>query len=232
MALSAELSTEKPIPPVPSEIPIGLPSELLRRRPDVREAERALAASTANIGVAVANLFPKFNLTGSVAQASANFGLLARDQSSIWSVGPTVSWQILDYFQLQSQVRVTNAQQAQALYAYKQAVLQSFGDVEDALVAYAEDQIRVRALTDEQDADQRAVDLSIQLYQRGLGDFLNVLTAQQSLYAAQSNLTSSQSSVATDLVQLYKALGGGWDESDEKQFEKFEDPRLPVNQKG
>jgi multidrug efflux system outer membrane protein len=228
MALSAELTTDRPIPPVPSEIPVGLPSELLRRRPDVRQAERALAASTANIGVQVANLFPKFSLTGSVAQASSRFGLLAKDESSIWSVGPTVSWQILDYFQLQSQVRVANAQQVQALYAYKATVLQSFGDVEDALVAYAQDQVRSRALNDETIANQRAVDLSTQLYERGLGDFLNVLTAEQSLYTSQSGLSVSNSNVATDLVQLYKALGGGWDENDEKPVQKFEDPKIPV----
>jgi NodT family efflux transporter outer membrane factor (OMF) lipoprotein len=230
MALSEELSIDKPIPPVPSEIPVGLPSELIRRRPDVRQAERALAASTANIGVNVANLFPKFNLVGSAAQSSYHFSVIARDQASIWSIGPTVTWQILDYYQLQSQVRVANAEQEQALLAYKQTVLQSFSDVEDALVAYAQDQIRERALADEASANQRAVDLSTQLYQRGLGDFLNVLTAERNLYTAQSDLSVSQSNVATDLVQLYKALGGGWDPGNEKDFQKFEDPRIPATQ--
>jgi NodT family efflux transporter outer membrane factor (OMF) lipoprotein len=230
MALSAELSIDKPIPPMPSEVPVGLPSELLRRRPDVRQAERALASSTANIGVNVANLFPKFNLVGSAAQSSYHFSVIARDQASIWSIGPTVTWQILDYYQLQSQVRVANAQQEQALLAYKQTVLQSFTDVEDALVAYAQDQIRERALMDEENANQRAVDLSTQLYQRGLGDFLNVLTAERNLYTAQSDLSVSRSNVATDLVQLYKALGGGWDPKNEKDFQKFEDPRIPVTQ--
>ncbi len=230
MALMSELTADKPIPIMPSEIPVGLPSELLRRRPDVRQAERNLASSTADIGVAVANLFPKVNLTGSVGQASARFGLIARDESSVWSIGPTVSWQILDYAQLQSQVRVSNAIQAQNLYAYRQAVLQSFQDVEDALVAYAQDQVRARALNDEVVANQRAVDLSTQLYERGLGDFLNVLTAERNLFTAQSDLSVSSSSVATDLVQLYKALGGGWDETDEKSFQKFEDPKIPVTQ--
>ncbi len=230
MALNSELVESKPIPPVPSEIPVGLPSELLRRRPDVRQAERNLASSTADIGVAVANLFPKLNLTGSVGQASSRFGLIARDQSSVWSIGPTISWQILDYYQLQSQVRVSNAIQAQSLYAYRQTVLQSFEDVEDALVAYAQDQVRAKALNDEVTANQRAVDLSTQLYQRGLGDFLNVLTAERNLFTAQSDLSVSRSSVATDLVQLYKALGGGWDENDEAGFHKFEDPRIPVTQ--
>jgi outer membrane protein TolC len=127
-------------------------------------------------------------------------------------------------------VRVANAEQAQALYAYKQVVLQSYSDVEDALVAYAQDQIRSRALQDEEIADQHAVDLSTQLYERGLGDFLNVLTAEQSLFIAQTNLSASNANVGTDLVQLYKALGGGWDEKDEKSFEKFEDPKIAVKQ--
>ena len=228
MALTSELITDKPIPPVPTEIPVGLPSDLLRRRPDVRESERLLAESTANIGVAVANLFPKFSLTGSLGQESSRLGLIARDSSNIWSIGPSVSWQLLDYNQLRSEVRVTNAEQQQALYSYRQTVLQSFGEVEDALVAYAQDQVRGKALNDEVVADQRAVDLSTQLYQRGLGDFLNVLTAERSLYTAQSDLSVSQSSVATDLVALYKALGGGWNEQDEEDFKKFEDPKIPV----
>jgi outer membrane protein, multidrug efflux system len=228
MALMKELEAVKPIPPSPPEIPVGMPSELLRNRPDVMQAERTLANSTANIGVAVANLFPKFSLTGTLGQESGRLGLIARDGSSIWSIGPTVSWQILDYNQLQSEVRVTNAQQAQALYAYRQTVLQSFSDVENALVAYAEDQVRTRAINDEVVANQRAVNLSTQLYERGLGDFLNVLTAERSLYTAQNDQAISQSNVATDLVALYKALGGGWDRDDEKKYDKFEDPRTPA----
>ncbi len=228
MALVAELTVEKPIPVVPAEIPVGLPSDLLRRRPDVRQSERLLAESTANIGVAVANLFPKFSLTGSLGQESSRLGLIARDASNVWSIGPSMSWQLLDFNQLRSEVRVTNAEQQEALYSYRQTVLQSFGEVEDALVAYAQDQVRGKALNDEVLADQRAVDLSTQLYQRGLGDFLNVLTAERSLYTAQSDLSVSQSSVATDLVALYKALGGGWNEKDEENFKKFEDPKIPV----
>ena len=169
MALMKELESFKDIPPSPAEIPVGLPSELLRNRPDVMQAERQLGVETANIGVAVADLFPKFSLTGQIGQESARLGLIARGGSSIWSIGPTMSWQILDYYQLQSQVRVTNAQQAQALYAYRQTVLQSFADVENALVAYAQDQIRTRAIDDEVTANQRAVTLSQQLYERGSG---------------------------------------------------------------
>jgi outer membrane protein, multidrug efflux system len=224
MALAAELEKDAPIPPSPTEIPVGLPSDLLRRRPDVMQAERQLAESTANIGVAVANLFPKFSLTGTLGQQTARFGLIARADSTYWSIGPTVTWNVFNANQLVNQVRVSNALQQQALLNYKKTVLQSFGDVEDALVAYAQDQNRTKYLADSVSANQRSVDLSNQLYSRGLGDFLNVLVAERSLYAAQSDLAVSQTNVSSDLVQLYKALGGGWDEKNEDQFHKNEDP--------
>lgn len=230
MALAAELEKTAPIPPTPSEVPVGVPSDLLRRRPDVRQAERQLASATANIGVAVAQLFPKFSLTGSIGQESTRLGLIARaDGSSFWSIGPTVSWRIFDANQLRDQVRVQNALQEQALLNYQKTVLQSFSDVEDALVAYAQDQNRTKSLAESVSANQRAVSLSNQLYRAGLGDFLNVLTAERNLYSAQLEMTLSQSNVATDLVQLYKALGGGWDANHEQQFQKNEDPALPAN---
>jgi outer membrane protein, multidrug efflux system len=230
MALQEELGKNVPIPPTPSEVPVGIPSELLRRRPDVRQAERLLEESTANIGVAVAQLFPKFNLTGTLGQENGRFSLLARGESTYWSIGPTVTWRIFDFGQLRNEVRVSNALQEQALLTYKMTVLQSFADVEDALVAYAQDQKRSRALNDAVVANQRAVDLSEQLYTRGLGDFLNVLTAERNLYSVQNDYAVSQTNVSTDLVQLYKAMGGGWDEKHEDQFHKNEDPSRKVVQ--
>ncbi len=228
MALADELENVTPIPPSPSEIPVGLPSELLRRRPDVVQAEAQLHQATANIGVAVAELFPKFSLTGSIGQETSAIGLIARSGSTFWSIGPTMSWRVFDSNQLINEVRVANAQQQEALLNYKQTVLQSFSDVEDALVAYAQDQNRTRALADAVAANQRSLDLSNELYVRGLGDFLNVLTAEQGLYTAQNNLAVSQTNVSSDLVQLFKAMGGGWDESDEDQFHKNEDPAKKI----
>jgi outer membrane protein, multidrug efflux system len=228
MALAEELGKTAPLPPSPSEVPVGLPSELLRRRPDVRQAERQLEASTARIGVAVAQLFPRFSLTGQLGQQSGQFSLLSRADSTYWSWGPTVSWRVFDANQLINGVRVANANQQASLINYKRTVLQSFSDVEDALVAYAQDQNRTKALADSVAANQRAVDLSNQLYTRGLGDFLNVLDAERQLFAAQTDLASSETAVDTDLVQLYKALGGGWDEEHEDQFHKAEDPSQKV----
>lgn len=228
MALAEELGMPTPIPSAPSEVPVGLPSELLRRRPDVRQAERQLEASTARIGVAVAQLFPRFSLTGTLGKQSGRLGLIARADSTYWSFGPSVTWRLLDFNELRNQVRVANAQQEQSLIAYQRTVLQSFSDVEDALVAYAQDQNRRKSLADSVAANQRAVDLSNQLYTRGLGDFLNVLDAERQLFAAQNELSISEAAVASDLVQLFKALGGGWDEENEEQFEKREDPAIPV----
>jgi NodT family efflux transporter outer membrane factor (OMF) lipoprotein len=228
MALAEELGKPTPIPPTPSEIPVGIPSELLRRRPDVRQAERQLQAATARIGVAVAQMFPRFSLTGTLGQQSGKFSLIARADSTYWSWGPTVSWRVLDFNQLRNEVRVANAQQEAALVAYERTVLQSVSDVEDALVAYAQDQNRRKALADSVAANQRAVDLSNQLYTRGLGDFLNVLDAERQLFAAENDLAVSDAAVAADLVQLYKAMGGGWDEQNEQEFQKREDPAIPV----
>jgi multidrug efflux system outer membrane protein len=228
MALAAELGKDMPIPPAPSEVPVGLPSELLRRRPDVLEAEYNLAAATANIGVQVAQIFPQFDLTGDIGQEASRFHLLTQGASTAYSIGPSVTWRFFEAGQLINEIRVSNAEQAQALYSYKQIVLQSFQDVEDVLVAYAQDQNRTKALADAVAADQRAVDLSNELYTRGLGDFLNVLTAEQSLFAAQQNLVISQTSVSNDLISLYRALGGGWDEHNEDRFHKNEDPKTPI----
>jgi len=226
--LAAELGKEQPIPPTPTEIPVGLPSELLRRRPDVRQAERNLAAATADIGVSVSELFPKFSLTGQLGQRSGRAGLMTVADSTYWSIGPTVQWRIFDAGQLINNVRVSNAIQQQTLIQYKQTVLQSLSDVEDAMVSYSQDQNRLRALTEAVAANQRAVDLSNQLYTRGLGDFLNVLDAERNLFAAQNDMAVSETAVATDLVQLYKALGGGWNEETEDQFRKREDPAQKV----
>jgi NodT family efflux transporter outer membrane factor (OMF) lipoprotein len=228
MALAEELGKTQPLPPSPSEVPVGLPSELLRRRPDVRQAERQLEASTARIGVAVSQLFPRFSLTGTLGQQSGKFSLLARSDSTYWAWGPTVSWRVFDANQLINEVRVANAQQQASLINYKRTVLQSFSDVEDALVAYAQDQNRTKSLADAAAANQRAVDLSNQLYSRGLGDFLNVLVAEQTLFTSQTDLAASQTAVDTDLVQLFKALGGGWDEEHEEQYQKHEDPTQKV----
>jgi outer membrane protein, multidrug efflux system len=210
-ALVGELSVQVPIPPAPPDVPAGIPSDLLRRRPDVRQAERQLAAATARIGVATADLFPKFSLTGVLGQQSVGLSDFARSASTFWGIGPTVSWPIFQGGKIVANIEVQNARQEQALVSYQKIVLVSLQDVEDALVAYSKEQATRQSLTDAVAAAARADEISRELYARGLVDFLNVLINDRALYNLQDQLAVSTQKVSTDLVALYKALGGGWE---------------------
>ncbi len=212
--LLAELEKNAPIPTIPIEVPVGLPSDLLRRRPDIRSAERQLAAATANIGVATADLFPRFALTGSIGPQTRDFRHILDSKSMAWSVGPAVTWPVFDAWRIRSNIEVQNALQEQALAGYEQTVLIAFQDVENALVAFTNEQARYRSLTEAVAASQKSADLSEELYSRGLTAFLNVLESQRALYASQDQLIQSQTAVVTDLISLYKALGGGWEPCD------------------
>jgi NodT family efflux transporter outer membrane factor (OMF) lipoprotein len=209
-ALLDELSAEAPIPVPPPEVPVGLPSDLLRRRPDVQRAERELAAANARIGVAKADLFPKFSLTGTIGLESESAGNWFDYGSRYWSAGPTVQWDLFEAGRIRANVRVQNARQEQALDAYQKTVLTALEDAENALTAYAKEQIRRQSLARSEEANRQALDLSNQLYQSGLADFLHVLDSERSLYAAQDALVQSDQTISLNLVQLYKALGGGW----------------------
>jgi len=214
-ALEAELRSIAPLPEGPPEVPPGLPSDLLRRRPDVRQAERQLASATANIGVATADLYPKFNLTGTAGQESFSLQTFANASSRFWSFGPTVTWRLFSAGQIRANIRVQDARQEEAFIQYRQAVLQSLQDVENALVAYSHEQVRRHSLGEAVASARRAVSLALRLNQAGVVDFLNVLNAQQTLFQAELQLAQSNQAVATDLVALYKALGGGWQAAEE-----------------
>lgn len=209
-----ELSSDAPIPKVPPSIPIGLPSELLRRRPDIRRADEQVHAATARIGVATADLFPKFSLTGSLGVSGSKPANLANWNNSFWSFGPSVSWPLFNAGRIRSNIAVQNAVQEQALLTYRSTVLTALQDVENALVAYSHEQKRRIALTQAVDANRRAVSLATQLYTNGQTDFLNVLNAQRALFASEDALAQSERTVATNLVSLYKGLGGGWEDAD------------------
>jgi NodT family efflux transporter outer membrane factor (OMF) lipoprotein len=211
-ALLTELSAPAPIPSGPPEVPVGLPSELLRRRPDIQQAERQLAASTARIGVATADLFPKFSLTGIAGYESTSASDWFAGGSKFWSLGPTVQWRIFDAGRIRANIRVQNARQEQALAAYEETVLMSFEDVENSLVAYAKEQIRRRSLEDAATSSRDSLHLANQLYSNGLASFINVLDAERSLYQAEDALVQSDKAVTQNLISLYKALGGGWEE--------------------
>lgn len=209
--LVPELTADAPIPPVPPEIPVGLPSDLLRRRPDIRRSEALIHAATARIGVATADLFPKFSLTGSFGFSSINANALGNWSSSLWSVGPAVSWPVFDAGRIRWNIEAKNAQEEQALLTYRKTVLTALRDVETAMFAYAREQDRRKALTEEVAHNRKAFDLSMNLYIIGRGDFLNVLIAERALYTSEDALVQSVRNLSGDLIALYKALGGGWE---------------------
>lgn len=209
--LLAELSESAPIPAAPPNVPAGLPSDLLRRRPDIQQAERQLAASTARIGVATADLLPKFSLTGLAGFQSTSASDWFTGNSQFWSVGPTVRWKLFEAGRIRASIRVQNARQEQALAAYEKTVLTSLEEVENALVAYAKEQIRRRSLEDAVKSSQDSLHLANQLYSNGLASFINVLDAERSLYRAEDDLVQSDRAVTQNLISLYKALGGGWE---------------------
>ncbi len=212
-ALTRELSAvpaEEP-PPLPAEIPVGLPSDLLRRRPDVRRAERELAAATAKVGVATAGLFPQFNLAAAAGLDSSNPGDLAAWSSRYYSVTPGLRWPILDWGRARGGVRLSAEAKQEALTRYEAVVAQAVLDVENALARFRGEQLVRAARAEAQAATHQAFTLARQRYEHGLVDSLAVLEAQHALVAADDSLAQSDASVRLTLVALYKALGGGWE---------------------
>jgi len=208
-ALAAELSPAGAIPDAPPDVPLGLPSDLLRRRPDIRQAEARLHAATARIGVAVAELFPKFTITGSIGYQSDDAGTFF--DGSFWTLGPSALWHLFASGGLRAGVDVQKALQEQEAITYRKTVLLALQEVENALTASSREQEHRQALAAAVAANRRAVDLAEKLYTEGLTDFINVLQAQQALFSTEDALVQSTTAVSTDLVALYKALGGGWD---------------------
>jgi len=206
-----ELAEEAPIPITPPEVPVGLPSDLLLRRPDVRGAERQVAAATARIGTAKADLFPRFSLTGDIDLISLDFGTWWTAGSRFWSAGPKAVWPVFTSGRIRANIRVQEAREEEALAQYEQTILLAFEDVDSALTAYAKEQIRRASLAQSVRAYQKALRLADDLYRHGLADFIRVLDSQRGLYEAQDSLVQSDQSVALNLVALYKALGGGWE---------------------
>jgi len=215
-ALSSSLSATRPLLPVSQldvlkqRIPPGLPSELLRRRPDIRAAEREMAAASARVGVATAAFFPDFSLTGTVGLESIALSNFIEGASRFWTVGPTLTLPIFEGGRLKAQLAAANAEQDQALLIYKKTVLQALEEVEDALSASAQERARHLLLAQNVAAAQRTTDLAEDRYTHGIGSYLDVLEAQRSLYQAQDQLAQSHQLMALDLIALFKALGGGW----------------------
>jgi multidrug efflux system outer membrane protein len=209
-AVHAELAERQPIPVTPLKVAVGVPADVLRRRPDVRQAERELAAQTARVGVATADLYPKFALNGSIGLEALSWGNLFSPTANSFSGGPRITWPIFDAGAIHQNIEVQSALQEQALVQYEAAVLHTLEEVENALVAYAEEQSRRHSLREGIDAAQQAVKLAQYKYEAGLMDFGDVLDAQRSLLSFQDRLAQSEGAVTSNLITLYKALGGGW----------------------
>ena len=208
--VSAELSMPGAIPQSASEVPLGLPSELLKRRPDVRAAERRIAAANARVGAAQADLYPHFSLIGVAGLESLSFSSFGNASSGYYQIGPGITWRIFDAGRIRFQVQVESARTAAASAAYERSVLDAFRDVETALVSYANSKVRRNELAAESAADAEATDIAKLLYERGVESFLPVLDAERSLYAADDALAQSERDSALALIALYKSLGGGW----------------------
>ena len=209
-SLRDALAERKAIPVTPLEVAVGVPADILRRRPDVRRAERRLAAQTAQIGVATADLYPRFSLLGSIGLEALSLGNLFSFGSRTHGIGSTVAWPLFDAGAIRSNIEVQSALQQQALIRYEAAVLAALEDVENALVAYAKEQSRRQSLTEATEAARRAVELAQIQYSSGLIEFGNVLIAQRSLLSLQDQLAVSEGGVTSNLIALYKSLGGGW----------------------
>lgn len=210
-ALLETLSAPADVATVSPAVPAGVPADLLRRRPDIRAAEADIRAATARIGVAVADLYPKVTLGAAGGVQAANSGNLIEPWSTFWSLGPSVSWRLFDTGATRATIEVRKALQEQSLLTYRQTVLAALQEVENALIACSKEQELHAALATAVEAQRRTVDLATRLYSAGEGDYLDVLSAQRSLFAAEEALAQSTGATATDLIALYKALGGGWE---------------------
>lgn len=208
--LLTQLDSPQAIPSTTTDVPVGLPSDLLRRRPDIRAAERRIAAANARIGIAQADLYPHFSLTGVAGLESLNASTFLTAPSRYFSIGPSINWLIFDAGKVRFEMHAEEARTDQAAAAYQKTVLGALRDVETALVSYAQSRVRHEKLAAEVTADREAVTIATRLYKQGLNDFLSVLDAERSLYSADDKLAQSERDTALELVALYKALGGGW----------------------
>lgn len=211
------------IPVSPPEIVVGIPNDLLRRRPDVRSAEYQAAAQSAQIGVAKADLYPAFSLTGMFGFLSSDIGSFKLSDMFAWKsrtlqAGPSIQWNIFNYGRITNNVRVQDARFEQLVIAYQNTVLKAQQEVEDALVAFLRAQERAEFLARSVAAANTTLDLAVEQYREGLKDFTTVLIAQQALLNEQDNLTITLGSLSSNLVGVYRGLGGGWEIREGKEL--------------
>ncbi|HEX4269510.1 MAG TPA: efflux transporter outer membrane subunit [Steroidobacteraceae bacterium] len=213
-ALRAELERAQPVPGAPPVVPIGLPSDLARRRPDIRQAEANLHAATAEIGIAISNYFPQLTLTAAGGFQSEGLSQLVDTASRFASFGPAIQLPIFEGGRLHAEVRLQKVKAKEAAVAYAQTVLTALHQVEDALAAYGADQARRAALQTAVTASRNARVLARQRYESGVASFIDVLDAERTEEENEISLADATTAVSADLVQLYRALGGGWEGGD------------------
>lgn len=209
-ALTAELSTETPIPPVPPRVPVGLPSELAERRPDIRAAAADLHAATAEVGMAEADFYPKVTIDAAFGFQSLSFRDMGFWSARAWNVGPRITLPIFQGGRLHGQLELKKAAQQEAALEYRRVVLSAWKDVDDALIAYSTDQRRADQISAEVETNRRVWTLAEDRYRRGLVSFLEVLNAERSVLRSEDEESNMRMTISTDLVRLYLALGGGW----------------------
>ena len=212
-ALDTELTPVADLPELPIVVPVGLPSTLARRRPDIRQSEAALHATTAQVGVAVASMFPDISLAGTFGLRNLSPGYLFNWDSKFYTFGPTVSVPIFQGGALVANVRLSRAQAAEATFNYRKTVLNALQEVDDGLSNLQQDAVRTAALRDDVGAQQRALEVNLDSYNHGLVTYITVLTAQIQVVQAKQQLAQALLNQSTDLVKLYKALGGGWEDA-------------------
>jgi outer membrane protein TolC len=206
------LAGSEGIPVAPAEVAVGVPAEMLRRRPDVRSAEWSAIAQCSRIGVAKADLYPSFSLLGTIgAQTTDGGGSLFESGNLFYAIGPRFLWPLFNWGRIKNNVRVQDARFQQLLVAYQDTVLRAAQEAEDAMAGYLRSQESLVFAQNAADAAQRSVDLAFLQYREGAVDYQRVLDAQRSLLEEQNSLAETRSSIATNLIALYKALGGGWE---------------------
>jgi len=208
--LTSSLSPPAALPKVPDDLPAGLPSELLRQRPDIRKAERELAAATARIGVSTADLFPRFSLTGYFGYLDDDLESLSWRSGHFWGIGPSIRWPVLNFKRILSNIAAKEAVRDEALARYEAVVLLSLEEVENALVVLSREKRRAASLAVAVTANDEALKLARELYTAGAESYLAILDAESALFNAEDELAQSRINRAVGFVSLYKALGGGW----------------------
>jgi NodT family efflux transporter outer membrane factor (OMF) lipoprotein len=213
-ALETELHRSRMLPRVPRRVPVGLPGTLVRRRPDVREAEAHLHEATAQTGVAVANFYPDVTLNGAVSVESLRLSNLFSPTSGAFALGPSISIPIFEGGQLKGNLVLRESRQREAAIFFQKTALRAWKEVDDALTAYREAQRRRADIARSVTENQAALQAARQRYSEGAIDFLNVITTQAQLLQSENDLADSDTQIAIDLVNLYRALGGGWEVAD------------------